>query len=168
MKETLIKDFGRIVTFKDYIQIIREEDTTTYLQTKNLETATENKYNKRMVSITLLDNYVIASSAIASLQDKDLTNATGQRVTTSRILDLVNKHKMSIGPNVKGITYVTRSNIESLTDDVYVYSALSGPLDKAQLIEAIDILEKSEAKYVRKQISTCFAARKRELENNNK
>lgn len=165
MKETLIKDFGRIVTFKDYIQIIRDEDSITYLQTRELDVATENRYNKRMISIHLLDNYVIVSSAIASLQDNELTNASGQRVTTSRILDLVNRHKMCIHQNVKGITYVTRENLDSLIEDPYVYSALSGPLDKDQLTEAVTTLTKSETRYIKKQISSCFAARKRELES---
>jgi hypothetical protein len=164
MKETLINNFGRVVTFKDFVRIFRDEDDIQYQQTLDSKSAKENGFNRRMIGLCLYKGLIIVSSAVASISDTQLTNVTGQRVTTSRIIDLVNKHKLDIGPNLRGITYVSEHNMSSLYDDSYVYSNISGPLSKDQLLEAVETLQKAERKYIAKQKDICFSIRKRELE----
>lgn len=164
MKETLINNFGRVVTFKDFVRIFRDEDDIQYQQTLDSKNAKENGFNRRMIGLCLHKGLIIVSSAVASISDTQLTNITGQRVTTSRIIDLVNKHKLDIGPNLRGITYVSEHNMSSLYDDPYVYSNISGPLSKNQLLEAVETLQRAERKYIAKQKDICFSIRKRELE----
>jgi hypothetical protein len=54
--------------------------------------------------------------------------------------------------------------MSSLYDDPYVYSNISGPLSKNQLLEAVETLQRAERKYIAKQKDICFSIRKRELE----
>lgn len=168
MKETLIKNFGRVVSFKDFVRIIRDEDTVYYQQTLDSTIAKEQGFNRRMLGLCLHEGMIIVSSAIASMTDASLTNATGQRVTTSRIIDLVNKHKMNIGPSLRGITYVSDANMSGLYDDQYVYSNISGPVSQDQLLQAVTLLQEAESKYVTRQKDICFSVRKRELEAANR
>lgn len=161
MKTTLIKEFGWIAYFKDYVQMIRSETFDEYyISTTNLEIATANRYNKRMIGIhkTTDNNYIVAV-AIAPLNDENSNNRTGSRVVNSRIISYVENDQSK----VSGVTYVPSSYLHLLVNDEYTYNILSGPINRDDLIKAVSFLDSAEKKYIAKQITSAYVNRRLQL-----
>lgn len=165
MKNTLIKDFGWIAYFKDYVKLhhLIDDDGDSIIETEStnsLELAKLEGFNRRQIGIhkTYDDNFVVAV-AVCPLDDSTYTNRSGKTVISSRIITYV-KNGLHHTPRNIGVTHVPVNYLHLLVEDPFTYDGLYGPLNSDDLLKTVAVLKTSSDKFIKRQISLCYTEKR--------